>query len=147
MDYTSLEKDTLKEIISENASLKEFELPTNWYNMGVEKLAKLAEEIDEFQPEDPEEENKPKVGEVKFGKTGLAHVRAKLLREETILVEVPEDELDNTTHVNIWVNGQEFIYARGQMYNMPKSVAEAYNWSKTETSKAKKKMREFTKIE
>lgn len=152
MDYNTIEKDMLKDMLKEQAEIKKFKLPQGWATRSHENMAKLMEEIDAFIPEIEDESSAENVEEAKkqvYGKpkiVGLSEMKRKLLAQETVAVEVPMDEISKTNHVNIWVNGVEFIYARGDVYEMPVSVAEAYMWSKKETQKAKKKMSDFVEL-
>lgn len=138
MDYNNINKDELKEVIKTNAENKEFELPSSWYNLGKENMIALAKEIDDIILE-VKEVNKPEV-------TGAKNMREIILADEKVTVFVPEDQINNTDHVRIWLNGVEFVYAREKEYQMPKCIAEIYNRSRINKHNARKKMREFAEI-
>lgn len=142
MDLSTLNKDELKEVIETTAEGKGFELPKGWHARGEEKLIELAQEIEDFTPPEPEEVVKK--GEAKV--TGRSDMKKKILECEKVSVYVPEDQISKTNHVNIWVNGVEFIYAREQEYDMPQPVAEVYQRSLREERKARKKMESFAEI-
>lgn len=139
MDYNTLTKDDLKEVIKASAEAKDYDLPKSWHLMKEENLVALANEIDAFNPEPEKEYSEPKV-------KGNSSMKEKILAKEKVPVYVPEDMINNTTHVDIWVNGVHFIYAREKEYMMPKPVAEVYNRAVIAESKARKKMSKFSEF-
>lgn len=146
MNYKELDKEVLKEMIVSNAEMKEVDLNKdyqNWYNMGVEKLAEIAEAIDATpmpEPEEKETEEPKAKGKVAI-KGGTQTAREFILSHEKVTVEVPEDEVNDAKTITIIVCGVEFVYARGQMYDMPTPVAEVYRNNRSSNYKTKKKLK------
>lgn len=136
MDYKTLEKEELKEVIKTSAEAKGFDLPASWYSRGIDKLLTLADEIDRYQP-------KREDGAVILGNSTM---KKQILTEKKVSVFIPEDMIDHTGYISIWVNGVQFIYAREQEYQMPACVAEVYRTAMIANNKARKKMSKFAEI-
>lgn len=142
MDLTELNKDELKEVVQTTAEGKDFELPKGWHLMGEEKLINLAEEIKAYVPkvpEDAKEYSEPKI-------KGRTDIKSKILECNKVSVYIPEDIVNNTNHVNVWVNGVEFIYAREKDYMMPEPVAEVFMRAQKAEREARKRMKKFSEI-
>lgn len=92
---------------------------------------------------------KSKVDDLPLGKAkvkGNTSIKARILAEPKVLIEVPEDILDGSNHITLWVQGVEFIYAREQMYEMPAPVAEAFRTAQKGNYNARKKMSKMTEL-
>lgn len=139
MDFNALEKDQLKEYIKTTAELKGHELQKGWHLMKDENMVTLAEEIEALETPVIKEKGEAKI-------KGSKTMKEKILECPKVTVYVPEDQISKTNHVNIWINGVQFIYAREKEYEMPKPVADVYLNSLKEERKARKKMESFAEI-
>lgn len=136
MDYKTLEKEQLKDIVTALAEGKDYDLPKGWHLMGVEKLAELAEGIEAYQPEPTETQEKVEGLTIK----GNSTMKERILADEKVTVYIPEDQISKTNYVDILLNGVHFIYAREQEYQMPKCIADIWFNAVREERKARKKM-------
>lgn len=144
MDYKSLEKEQLKEAIVSMADVKEYTLPKSWHLLGQEKMLKLVEDIEAFEPEETETRVK---GEVEIKTVGNSSMKERIMSDKKVTIFIPEDQVNNTNYIELFLNGVQFIYAREKEYEMPKCLADIYNYSMRENAKARKKMSKFNEIQ
>lgn len=146
MDISNMDKVQLKEAIVNFADKHGMTLPKSWGNKSEDNLRIMLDELleGEFEndgsetPEPVEKENEPTVSIADIKRINKSFLK-QLQAEEYVDIEIdPTPMYPEGSTVPIGLNGVVFRVPVGIYFakGVPKSIAEVYRYSKSETRKA-----------